>query len=167
MKLSPHLPETLPSSSKRLVSWPEFRVANPSLAGFQVSLQALALLYTRIASGHIYSRWLGPFLPGQGWQQAATSNAKKEEAGQTGHAAASEAQDADGLNIRDPGLIIPKGQVLQLPSVASLRALPARPVKGLWGHHPLPQHWAEDPARRATAIPATGAVASCRRTGKT
>lgn len=52
LKPSPRLPETLPSSSESLVSWPEFRLANPSLAGFQVSLQALALLATGAASGH-------------------------------------------------------------------------------------------------------------------
>lgn len=166
LKLSPHLPETLPSSSKRLVSWPEFRVANPSLTGFQVSLQALALLYTRIASGHIYSAgWTLP--AGQGWQQAATSSARRRQ-GQTGHTAASEAQNTDGPNSHDPGLTVPEGQVLQLPSFPSLGVLPARIAKGLWGHHPLPQCSAqpENPAGQAAAVGATGAVACCRRTGK-
>lgn len=44
LKLSPHSPETLPKLSPKLRSWPQFRLANPNLAGFRISAQALPLL---------------------------------------------------------------------------------------------------------------------------
>lgn len=125
MKLSLHLPETLPSSSKRLVSWPEFRVANPSLAGFQVSVQASALLDTRIVSGHIYAvGWTLPAGAGLAARRPPPSPRKRRR-GKPGTRLPSGAQDTDGLNIHNPGLTIPEGQVLQFPKFASLRPLPA------------------------------------------
>ena len=123
LKLSPHLPETLPSSSKRLVSWPQFRVANPSLAGFQVSVQTLALVCARIASGHIYAA--GWTLPAR----AAPSKPRKRRQGKEG---------TDGPDIHDLGLTVPEAHVLQLPSFVPFRAMAARRAEGLRAASPAP-----------------------------
>lgn len=117
LKLSPRLPETLPSSSERLVSWPEFRVANPSLAGFQVSLQALALLATGAASGHSSQ------LAGAGGQQEDGSPRQNQEGTSTKPQQQSEGSEPwTATKLTEP--------IAALKS--ELRRGKARPVRGLW-----------------------------------